>query len=153
MQNFDKWLALITVCIPLLVQLVTVIPSIVSNRKKTEANIKDMESKLSKEINSTKAEIESVQKDFNGHVDEYQAAKAKQARYRIIRFYDEVCDDVDHSESHWEDILDEIDFYETYCAAHKEFKNNRGSIAMEYLKEIYKKIKAKGAFLTHKKEE
>ena len=152
MQNFDKWLALITVCIPLLVQLVTVIPSIVSNRKKTEANIKDMESKLSKEINSTKAEIESVQKDFNNHVDEYQDSKAKQARYRIIRFYDEVCDNVDHSESHWEDILDEIDFYETYCETHKDFKNNRGGIAMEYLKETYKRIKAKGAFLTHKEE-
>ena len=152
MGNFDKWLSLLTACVPILVALVTIIPTIISNRKKTQSTIEAMEAKISGENAETRKQVSTLQESFNSHVNEYEENKAKQARYRILRFYDEVCASVDHSESNWEDILDDIDFYETYCETHKDFKNNRGSAAMEHLKETYKKVKAKGGFLTHKGE-
>lgn len=149
MNVADKLISILTACVPILVALVGIIPTIVSNRKKTQGSIEDMKSEISAEINATKKEVENVRQNFDSHIDEYEANKAKQSRYRILRFYDEVCGGVRHSESHWEDILDDIDFYESYCDAHKEFKNNRGHAAMDHLKETYKRVKAKGMFLTH----
>lgn len=139
----DK-VALIQAYAPILIAIITIIPTIISNRKKTQKSIEETDTKLS-------AEIASVKKDFNRHVAECEETRAKSARYKILRFYDEVCAGVVHSESHWEDILDEIDFYEVFCDTHPMFKNNRGHAAIEYLKETYRKVKSKGGFLTHEK--
>lgn len=155
------WVAILTACGPILIALIGIIPTIISNRKKTQesletmqkqtqASIASMQKQVTEDIEATKKEVGDLQVGFNQHVAEEEEHRAKQARYRIFRFYDEVCDEKLHSESHWEDILDDVDFYEKYCESHPEFKNNRGKIAMEYLKEAYKKDKATGRFLTHK---
>ena len=85
------------------------------------------------------------------HISDGEEEKAKQARQRILRFFDEICAGQEHSESHFEDILDDIDFYETYCSEHPKFKNSRGATAMEQIRDTYKHLKAKGGFLTYKR--
>lgn len=134
--------ALISGVFSLLGIVVTVIPTIIANRKKTQDSIKESNE-------ATKKQFDSFKSDFDSHVRDYETAMAASQRYRILRFYDEVCEGRRHSESHFEDILDDIDAYEAYCEAHKEFKNNRGHVAMQYIRDIYGKIKAKGGFLTH----
>jgi hypothetical protein len=134
--------AIISGVFSLLGIVITVIPTIIANRKKTQESIKESN-------DATKKQFESFKSDFDSHVKDYEAARAASQRYRILRFYDEVCEGRRHSESHFEDILDDIDAYEAYCEAHKEFKNNRGHVAMQYIRDIYGKIKAKGGFLTH----
>ena len=121
---------------------IAIIPTIIANRKKTQDSIKESNE-------ATKKQFDSFKADFDNHVKEYEAAKAASQRYRILRFYDEVCEGRRHSESHFEDILDDIDAYDAYCEAHREFKNNRGHVAMQYIRDTYGKIKAKGGFLTH----
>lgn len=123
------WLAVLQACVPILVALVGIIPAIISNRKKTG------------EL------IETVQKTLNAHIREDEDERARNQRYRILRFYDEVCAGQKHSESHYEDILDDISEYEQYCARHPDFKNSRGVIAMQEIEQTYKKIKSKGGFL------
>ena len=125
------------------VAFIAIIPAIISNRKKTQDSIKEGNEE-------TKRQIGGMKSDFDAHVKEYEEAKAKSQRYRILRFYDEMCERREHSESHFEDILDDIDDYEIYCEKHPDFKNNRGKAAMEYIKAEYPRIKAKGGFLTHK---
>lgn len=125
-----------------LAAVIAIIPTIITNRKKTQDSIKESNE-------ATKKQFESFKSDFDSHVNDYEAARAASQRYRILRFYDEVCEGRRHSESHFEDILDDIDAYEAYCEEHREFKNNRGHIAMQYIRDIYGKIKAKGGFLTH----
>lgn len=124
------------------VALIAIIPTIISNRKKTEKSIKDM-------TEATDKRVDKLQSSFDQHVDDYEAAKAASQRYRILRFYDEVCEGRKHSESHFEDILDDIDDYDTYCDTHPKFKNNRGHVAMQYIRDTYAKVKANGGFLTH----
>ncbi len=150
MGLFDRWLEILKACAPILVALVGIIPTVVSNRKKTQASIDTMMKEVTSEICSTKSEVAEVKSSMERHLAEDEEEKAKRARYRILRFYDEVCANIEHSESHWEDVLDDIDFYETFCASRQNFKNNRGGAAMEHLKETYSKVKAKGGFLTHK---
>lgn len=121
---------------------IAIIPTIIANRKKTQDSIKESNE-------ATKKQFDSFKADFDNHVKEYEAAKAASQRYRILRFYDEVCEGRRHSESHFEDILDDIDAYETYCDTHREFKNNRGHLAMQYIRDTYSRVKANGGFLTH----
>lgn len=120
-------------CVPILVALVGIIPTIINNRKKTEEAIK------------------TVQSTLNAHIKEDEDEKARNQRYRILRFYDEICEGKLHSESHFEDILDDISSYSRYAASHPDFKNHRGKIAMEEIDATYRKIKNKGGFLTMEK--
>ena len=138
-----EWIvALIGGIAQIIVAAVMIIPTIISNRKKTEQSIKDM-------TEATDKRVDKLQSSFDSHVTDYEAAKAASQRYRILRFYDEVCEGRKHSESHFEDILEDIDEYEQYCDTHPKFKNNRGHVAMQYIRDIYGRVKAKGGFLTH----
>lgn len=131
-----NWIAIIQACAPIFVALVGIIPTIISNRKKTEDAIRQ-----------TEETIKKVQKTLDAHIREDENERARNQRYRILRFYDEICENRRHSESHFEDILDDISDYEAYCIKHPDFKNNRGEIAMQQIQEVYKKIKSEGRFL------
>ena len=130
-----SWVTLIQACAPILVALVGIIPTIITNRKKTQAD------------------IEKVQSTLDAHIKEDEAERARNQRYRILRFYDELCEGRLHSESHFEDIIDDCSDYTKYTATHPDFKNNRGEIAMSEIEETYRRIKAKGGFLVQKGEE
>lgn len=137
------WVALISMFGSGLVAAITIIPTIVANRKKTQDSIKESNDAIDKRV-------DKLQASFDAHVREYDDTKANSQRYRILRFYDELCEDREHSESHFEDILDDIDAYEQYCDEHKDYKNNRGHVAMQYIRDTYARLKAKGGFLMHK---
>ena len=133
---------LLKACAPILVALVGIIPTVISNRKKTEQSIRESNDTM-------KRNMEKMQTTLESHIREDEDEKARNQRYRILRFYDELCEHRRHSESHFEDILDDMDDYEQYCECHPDFKNNRGKVAMMYIKDIYAKIKSNGGFLTH----
>ena len=130
-----NWVSVFQACVPIFVALVGIIPTIISNRKKTDENIKNLQDTL------------------NAHIREDENEKARNMRYRILRFYDEICEGRKHSESHFEDILEDISDYENFCSRHPDFKNSRGKIAMQGIEETYKAVKSKGGFLTNTKGE
>ena len=130
MENI--WLGIVQACAPILIALVGIIPTLISTRKKTQDSIEDLDKKL------------------DAHIKMEEDDKMRQARLRIIRFNDELVEGRPHSESYFEDILDDVDTYEAYCAKHPDFKNNRGAAAMKNVKEVYDKVKRKGGFLIQK---
>lgn len=148
-MEHSAWIAILQACVPILVAVVGIVPSIVANRKKTQDSIKEMENKITGDIEATKKDVAALQTGFDAHVVEEEEHRAKQTRYRILRFYDEMCEKRPHSESHFEDILEDVDFYENYVRRHPEFTNSRGRAAMDYIKESYAKLKKTGGFLTH----
>lgn len=141
----DTFIKLLTACAPILVALIALIPTIISNRKKTQKSIQESQE-------AAKKDMDKMQSTLDDHIREDEDEKARNQRYRILRFYDEMCEHRDHSESHFEDILDDIDDYEKYCETHPQFRNNRGKVAMSYIKSMYGKIKSSGGFLTHDKD-
>lgn len=149
MDTRSFFLGILQYIAPVLVAAVTIIPTIISNRKKTESTLNDFKTEIKADIKATNDDVDSVKKALADHVKAGEEEKAKQARQRILRFYDEICEGREHSESHFEDILDDIDFYEEYCNDHPKFKNNRGKAAMDTIKDTYKRLKAKGGFLTY----
>ena len=137
-MQFKDFIEILKACAPIFVALVGIIPTIRSNRKKTQDSIDQMQ-----------GSITTLQETLDKHIKEDEDDKARAQRYRILQFYDELCEEKKHSESHFEDILDDIDSYEAYCDKHPEFKNNRGKAAMQYITDTYYKVKSKGGFLIH----
>ena len=133
---------ILTAVVPIIVAIVAIIPTVIANRKKTQETI-------SQAGKTTDEKVAKIQTTLDAHIKENEDDAARNRRYRILRFYDELCMGIKHSESHFEDILDDIDNYERYCAAHTDFVNNRGQCAMHKIKEVYAKVKEKGGFLVH----
>ena len=113
----------------------------------------ELRAELRADSAETNAKVDRIEKRLLDHVAEGEQDQVKTTRYRILRFYDEVCEGREHSESHFEDIIDDIDEYEQYCELHPDFKNNRCKVASKTISDVYAKVKAKGGFLTHKESE
>lgn len=150
MDKMSFWLGIIQYVAAVLIASVPIITTIITNRKKTVDKLDELKTELKADIKATNDDVELVKKSFAEHIKDNEEDQAKQARRRILRFYDELCEGREHSESHFEDILDDIDFYKSYCLHNPDFKNSRGESAMDHIQETYKRLKAKGGFLTYK---
>jgi uncharacterized membrane protein YbhN (UPF0104 family) len=73
--------------------------------------------------------------------------KADTARYRILRFDDEIRHGLKHSEEHFNQVLSDIDLYEKYCTNHKDYPNNKAVSAIAKIKKTYEKCKDENSFI------
>ena len=73
--------------------------------------------------------------------------EAKTARYRIIRFNDEIRHDVRHTEEHFNQIIDDIRTYENYCNSHPNFPNGKAVLSVSNIKKIYEKCISEDLFI------
>lgn len=72
---------------------------------------------------------------------------AENARYRIIRFADEIRCGQRHSEEHFNQIITDIDKYEAYCDNHPSYKNNKAQMAISRIKDTNRITKEENSFL------
>lgn len=81
--------------------------------------------------------------DIENRMDKMEAEdaerEAKHSRIRILRFGDECSHDVRHSREHFEQVIEDVDAYETYCADHPDFKNNKAVLTIKLIKETYQR--------------
>lgn len=73
--------------------------------------------------------------------------KAKAARRRILRCSDEIRTKVRHSEEYFNDVMDDITFYTTYCNEHPKFKNEKAVMAIRLVERTYEKCIGDNDFL------
>ena len=62
---------------------------------------------------------------------------AVSSRVRILRFEDELQEERKHSKDSWDQAMSDIDYYETYCNSHPEFRNNQTVATVEHIKHGY----------------
>jgi hypothetical protein len=99
-------------------------------------------------INPWSAIAKSIGRALNTEViDEIRRNEAGNARYRIIRFDDEVRHKTRHTEEHFNQIIDDIDMYEAYCTKHPDYENNKARLAIRNIKDTYTKCKRENSFL------
>lgn len=72
---------------------------------------------------------------------------AKSCRLRILRFGDEARHKQRHSKEHWDDIMQDITDYESYCATHKDFKNQKAQSTINLLVREYERCLSNNDFL------
>lgn len=81
-------------------------------------------------------------------MDKLKESEATDARYRIIRFDDEIRHRVvKHTEEHFNQILSDIDEYERYCSTHPAYKNSKAVMAIENVRRTYEKCRKENSFL------
>ena len=96
-------------------------------------------------------EVMDELKSLKGRMESMEAQneqdKMDASRIRILRFGDECKRDVPHSEEHFNQVLDDIDRYESYCNTHPEYKNAKAVLTIAKIKEIYGRRLENGDFL------
>ena len=96
-------------------------------------------------------EVMDELKHLKGRMENMEAQneqhKMDASRIRILRFGDECKRDIPHSEEHFNQILDDINAYELYCASHPEYKNAKAVLTIAMIKEIYGRRLENGDFL------
>lgn len=104
---------------------------------------------------SINGEVLTQVKRLTAEVDilkkEEELERARQARQRILRFNDEILFNKRHSKEHFDEILDDIDTYEDYCAAHEDYENNKAVLAISTIREVYKECLRDHDFLIYEK--
>ena len=98
-------------------------------------------------LDEISAEVQSVKNTLTAHIATDAEADAKQARRRIIDFSDECRRGTRHSEEHFDNVLEDIDAYEKYCAAHPQFENRKAVQSIQFIVEIYDECKRKNDFI------
>ena len=99
---------------------------------------------LKQDMKSMKKDMESLKKELNGIRKEQDIIKqdidmreAINCRCRILRFCEEIRNGQEHSKESYDQALEDIDQYETYCDSHPDFKNNRTVHAKALIKNRY----------------
>lgn len=98
-------------------------------------------------LDAISTEVQSVKDTLTAHIATDAEADAKQARRRIIDFSDECRRGTRHSEEHFDNVLEDIDAYEKYCAAHPQFENRKAVQSIRFIVEIYDECKRKNDFI------
>lgn len=72
--------------------------------------------------------------------DKVDRNQAILARTHILRFDDELLNDIKHSKEYFSQQLQDIDTYEAYCQLHPDFKNSYATAAIEHIKKTYAQL-------------
>lgn len=99
------------------------------------------------DISSVNEKVESARDDINELRSQCEERDANLCRTRIMRFGDELLHGIKHSKEHFEQILIDIDSYESYCKAHSGFKNNVANATIKQIKQVYQKCLDTNSFL------
>ena len=80
-------------------------------------------------------------------MEKIDEGKAEAARYRIIRFNDEIRHDIKHTEEHFNQIIDDINTYKRYCKLHPNFPNGKAVYSVSNIEKIYQKCVEEDLFI------
>lgn len=72
--------------------------------------------------------------------DKVDRNQAILARTHILRFDDELLNDIKHSKEYFSQQLQDIDTYESYCQLHPDFKNSYATAAIDHIRHTYSQL-------------
>lgn len=83
------------------------------------------------------AQIRGVSGELKQIKAEVGEDRAITARVRILIFEDELQEGRRHSKDRFDQVLTDIDNYESYCTSHPEFKNNQTRATVSHIRKVY----------------
>ena len=94
---------------------------------------KDKQDQIISEINEMKSELYK-------HIEDDEKHRADMSRARILRFSDELRRGISHSEESFNNILEDIDNYISYCTQHESvYINSKANAAIRNIKTTHDK--------------
>lgn len=89
-------------------------------------------------INKLEAGINQLTDLLKSHIEDSNRRDADKSRRRILSFEREIQWEIKHSEEEFADVLETIQHYETYCAAHPDYKNHIAVESAAHIREVYR---------------
>lgn len=102
---------------------------------------------LSNELNDIKNVVNSLDGEVKKVREVADERNAINCRVRILRFGDEILHDQLHSKESFDQVLADIDTYDSYCEEHPDFKNNKTVITTKRIMDVYEECLSKDSFL------
>ena len=99
------------------------------------------------EISTLKSRVDALDERAQQSEALQSERDAKTARTNILRFGDEIRIGTRHSKESFDEILSDITEYESYCATHQDFKNNRTKSTEKIIIEVYEHCLRTDSFL------
>lgn len=126
--------------------IVTFISSIVYLKKNISTWIQHA---TNEDFDVLKKKVDCLQEKIISIQEHRLQDRAEEARYRILRFCDELRNhkEILHTKEHFDQILSDIDEYEDFCRNHPSYPNNRALHAIATVKNVYQNCSDKGTFL------
>ena len=107
--------------------------------------------KLNEEVGNIRLHMDEIDtKIDNLRTESEEKSALKDAllyRHRILRFSDELTQNIKHSQEMFNDILADITEYDNYCRTHPTFVNQKAVMSEENIKRIYRKCLEERDFL------
>ena len=113
-------------------------------------NKKGIEKRLTAKIDTVKEDVQTVKndvknvevnlsKEVKGVSERLEEHRAVLARTHILRFADELTVRK-HSKEYFEQQLQDIKTYETYCFNHPNFQNEMAQMSVDFIREEYRRL-------------
>ena len=93
--------------------------------------------------------ISAIDGKLTAHIQADDERNAVQCRTRILRFADELINEPKHlhTQGNFEQCLQDITFYDQYCADHPKFKNELTLRSAEIIRKVYDECAREHKFL------
>ena len=86
------------------------------------------------------SEITVIKSELNRHIEDDERHRADMCRARILRFSDELRRGISHSEESFNNVLEDIDNYISYCTQHEAvYINSKANAAIRNIKTTHDK--------------
>ena len=121
--------------------------AITGRKKITNQDISDSVQKLREESAEMKTAITEIKEEARVHNEQNLEERAKNNRYKILRFDDELRIGIKHSYEYFEDILRTVHEYEDYCDSHPKFKNRQAESAINHIQSAYDEAHENNSFI------
>ena len=121
--------------------------AITGKKKITNQDISDSVQKLREESAEMKTAITEIKEEVREHSEQNLEERAKNNRYKILRFDDELRIGIKHSYEYFEDILRTVHEYEDYCDNHPKFKNRQAESAINHIQSAYDEAHENNSFI------
>lgn len=106
-------------------------------RKLWRAFCRSLNAEVLAEIGELKKAQEKTKEDLDKHIEHADHNLADQWRETILRFSDELRIGTPHSEEMFNEALEAIDKYETYCKSHDDYPNSKAGVAIQRIRDSY----------------
>lgn len=133
--------------VQIILVLIPVIPTILATVATIKKDSKKNSDAIQESVKQMGASVQELSAKLDNHLNTSEMEKTDNRRLRILRFSDEISEGQLHSEEHFNNILEDIDLYEAYCRSHPDYPNTKCLMAIENVKNSYRKRLQKNDFL------
>lgn len=94
-----------------------------------------------------KSEMKKIRVEFGEMKDAEELKEVKNSRRRILRFNDEIINHIRHSREYFDDILEDVNAYESFVRKNPDYQNGKCTLAIENIERVYRECMKEGNFL------